>query len=607
MALQVAGEITGQIDSALHIWNDWSKTSEEKYPGEKEIFKQWLSFKPKENGITVGTLFHHAYSAGWKRPAEDVSNMFSPVKEKTVDAIKQLVSPGAKIPLCDYSLWPEQLLNRATEVAEEVGCDPIVPLMAGLCAVSCAVDKRSKLVISETWRVPPTIWGMTIGEPADKKTPGSKPMFVPLHKLEKEDIPRYEAEMMAWQGKESRYASQMKAYREFSSDPESEMSNATPPPVEALPPQPERLRLLLNDATTQKVVALAEYRPKGFLLWLDEMNNWFNKIGNSRGTDDRGCWIHGFETGSYTMDRMGAGSIRVDNFAMSIYGNCQPEVFRKHVTESSMDGLLQRFLPVVLDPSKNALWQKGRPSFMSHENEYEQLIRRTHALPTFEYILSDEAMSHFREFCSWAIKLRENERLIHSSSSYNTALGKLEGNCSRLILLFHIILDPYCPIVTVETVNRAIGLMQKFFYQMLRYTFMTVGQQRDELGQAVIDAVIQCSTAKTVMSMSDLRRMTKRTSGHEIYNFQNDQMIRATVEELIAEGWMNYLQDHPRQPTFVINPEIATVYREHRQNIIKAKQMVIEAIGEEMTERTGRPVKMTHAAIGYMPGNNFSL
>jgi hypothetical protein len=425
--------------------------------------------------------------------------------------------------------------------------------------------------------------------------------------LEKEDVPRYEAEMMAWQGKESRYASQMKAYREFAADPSSEMGNTEPPPVEALPPQPERLRLLLNDATTQKVVNLAQWRPKGFLLWLDEMNNWFRKIGDSRGTDDRGCWIQGYETGAYTMDRMGAGSIHVENFALSIFGNCQPQVFRKHVTESSMDGLLQRFLPVALDPSRNALWETGRPSFMSHANEYEQLIRRTHALPVFEYVLCDEAMQLFRGFCSWAITLRENERIIHSSTSYITALGKLEGNCSRLMLLFHIILDPYCPVVTEDTARRAIGLMRKFFYQMLRYTFMVVGQERDEVGQAVVDAVIQCATAKTVISMSELRRMTKKASGHDAYNFQNDQMIRATVEELIAEGWMNYLQDHPRQPTFVINPELATVYKEHRQKVIEAKQMVIEAIEEDMTQRTGRPVKINHTAIGYEAGNKIPL
>ena len=73
--------------------------------------------------------------------------------------------------------------------------------MAGLSAVSAAADKRIKLNITDTWNVPPTLWLMTLGEPADKKTPGSKPMFSILrHVGGRGHRDRYAAEMLAGRG-----------------------------------------------------------------------------------------------------------------------------------------------------------------------------------------------------------------------------------------------------------------------------------------------------------------------------------------------------------------------------------------------------------------------
>ena len=234
------------------------------------------------------------------------------------------ITMTSPVPECDMTLWPAVLSRRALEVGAEVGCDPVVPLIAGLAAVSAVADKRMRLSINPTWHVPPNIWLMTIGEPADKKTPGSKPMFAPLRKLESEDQNRFQAEMLKWKGIEARHAGDMKAFREWQQSPDSHLPNAIPPAVTPLPPMPADLRLTISDATSQKVVTMAEQRPRGFLLYLDEMNRWLTKLSDARNTDDRGSWIQGYETGPYTMDRVGAGTIKVENLALSFYGNCQP-------------------------------------------------------------------------------------------------------------------------------------------------------------------------------------------------------------------------------------------------------------------------------------------
>jgi hypothetical protein len=57
MALHWAGTQLDELDQALALWNDWSMPSG-KYPGEREIVKQWMSFKTGHSG-EAGHLVSH--------------------------------------------------------------------------------------------------------------------------------------------------------------------------------------------------------------------------------------------------------------------------------------------------------------------------------------------------------------------------------------------------------------------------------------------------------------------------------------------------------------------------------------------------------------------
>lgn len=584
MALEHVGEQSGDAQAAFDLWNEWSSGSP-KYKAE-EMVSQWKSFRPRKDGISVATLFHYARLAGWHRPAPDVSQLFQPVPERTRVEVDMVMSPKAWLPEHDIELWPEPLLSRAKEVAAEVGCDVTVPLMAGLSAVAGVVDKRISLRINPTWRVPPLLWLMTIGEPADKKTPGSKPMFAPLRTIEQEQRPSYEAEMLVWLGKEARYAAEAKAYREWSQS--EHPPNETPPTVTPLPPEPVALRLLVTDSTSQKLVGMSQHRPRGFLGYMDEMANWLRRISDPRSTDDRGCWIQSYESGPYTMDRVGAGTISTDNLAMPIYGNCQPEVFREHGGKAASDGLLQRFLPVVLNSQKNAMWQEAVPEFMSSAGEYELLIRRLFALPVFEYVMDPEAFEDFRTFSQWALEFRGLERTQHESGTYQTALGKLEGNCARLILLFHLIVDGNCPIVSRTTVRRAVRLMHRFFVPMLRHVYMEVAEQRDKTGFLLFNNVLQMAGEKATVSLGELRRTMRYDSANGAMRLQDTNMhIRTLMEELTVMGYVSMHQDSPRNPIWAINPALAEMFKPDREKIIQRKQAAIDKIKTDIFARGG--------------------
>lgn len=575
---------------AYDLWNEWSKLSTEKYPGEPTMRHQWASFRnDKASIVTVASIYHHANEAGWQRPPPNVSKMFGPVTPaaSTAAEVADEIRMGAKRPVIDLQLWPDVLVRRSLEVSDEVGCDPVVPLMAGLAAISAAVDKRTSLRINPTWKVPPNFWVMTIGEPSDKKTPGSKPMFTPLYKLELADKERYQTEMLIWQGKEAKYAAEMKAYKEWQASPESGFPGAIPPQVTPLPPQPQSLRLIVTDATTQKLFSMAEGRPAGFLLYLDEMNRWLSKLSDSRTTDDRTCWIKGYETGPATMDRVGSGTTEVDNFALSVYGNCQPQVFMQNVVPASADGIMQRFLPVPLDPSKNKVWTQALPEFMSSAYDYEQLIVRTHALPTMDYTFSADAMEVFQSFSHWVIGIQKAEKTLSSSVPYQTALGKLDGQAARLILLLHIINDPYNTVISAHTVAVGVAIMREFFYTALRYTFLEVGQQSDPMAKNVLDLVIQWAGERETMTLADLRRVKYRDDAGRA-PWQTDQLLRVVMDDLCSRGYAAIHTDHPRFPVWAVNPQLATIFKREREQIIRAKMAVQDHIVDHVERRTGK-------------------
>lgn len=586
MAVHDAATANDCLEIGFDLWNTWSGKSESKYPGEREMLKQWASFKAKPDGITVATLFKHAIDRGWTPPPPDLTGLFKPIESPKSDAeekakveeVKEKLSPTAMLPDVQTELWPGILVARAEEVAEEVGCDVTVPLLAGLAAVSGAADKRISLRITHTWSVPPVLWTMTIGEPADKKTPGSKPMFAPLRQMEVEDKPHFEVEKLLWLGKEARYAAQQKAYREWSASPESGLPGSIPPTVDPCPPAPEQLRLVVTDSTSQKFVTMAQYRPRGFLLWLDEMASWLTRMLSVKTTEDRGCWIQTYETGPYSFDRVGSGSIFVEHLASSIYGNCQPEVFRRNVAEAAADGMIQRFLPVVLNAGKNAMWSNSRPDFASHREEYEQLIRNVFLLPEFEYAFAPEANEDFRTFCEWCLRFRESERYASHSSTYQTALGKMEGNAARLILLFHLILDPFNPFVSAMTVRRAVELFHKFFVPMLRHSFLEVGKQRDPIGTALFDHVIQKSGVVATITLGEVRTVLKHLFRNDVPLWQSELMVRCAMDEMASLNYVAMHQDHPKNPTWAINPNLATVFANRRRAVIEGKQKVIEQL-----------------------------
>lgn len=579
MGLHWAGTHTQNLDQALMLWNDWSAMGT-KYPGVKDIWVQWNSFSAdKAIAIRTETIFHIARQYGWVRPQIDVSGLFTAVNREAAAMppadITLTIRPPA--PDMDMDLWPSVLRTRSLEVADGVGCDPLVPLFAGLGAVCGVIDARIRLELMPGFQVPPILWLMTLGDPADKKSPGARPMLSPLKQIEAEDRPRYQKDLLEWEGREAAYAGAKKSFLDWSASPEALLDASQAPYVPDMPAPPVAMKITVSDITSQKLVRSAADRPRGLLCHLDEMSSWIKKLVDKTSGEDRSAWVVSYEGDRYEMDRVGAGSIHAENLAVSIYGNIQPAVFKSNLAALSADGLLQRFIPAILRADQTRL---GNPvaEHLTSSAAWENTLRLVYALQPTKYTLSTDAYHAYREFQQWYEESKKDERLLLSNDVFMTAFGKLEGTAGRLILLFHVLEKPFSTIVDAGVVHRVIQLIRSYLIPAYRYALGEVAGV-DVFDQWVCDHIIH-HYDKGQITLSELKRSARRAlDGKSVWT--QDQMVIGAMATLETAKWVVRIDDGSREnhhhAEWAINPILGEQFKEHRKRVIQARQRVAEA------------------------------
>lgn len=573
MALHWAGSQINQTDQALILWDEWSRESETKYPGQRAIRTQWESFRAdKTESVKLGSLFHIARQHGWIRPAPDVSQYFAKLNQSPTSPTALLLSLRPPPPNMDLTLWPGVLATRAQEIADCVGCDPLAPLWAGLGAICGVVDARIRLELMPGYQVPPILWLMTIGAPADKKTPGSYPMLSSLATLEIEDRPRFKKELLDWEGKEAGYEAAKKTFLEWSASPDA-MLGGNPPPVPDLPAQPVPVKITVSDITSQKLVRHVAERPRGLLCYLDEMAAWVRKMTDAKSGEDRSAWVVAYESKPYEMDRVGAGSIHCDNMAVSIYGNLQPKVLQDNLKSLSSDGLLQRFIPAIL---RDVYTRVGNPlpECMTTTSTWENTLRLIYSLPPQVYRLSEAAYNEYRQFQHWYEQTKQEERLIQTNDVFMTAFGKIEGTTGRLILLQHLMESPFNPMVDVTIAQRVITLIKQYVIPAFRYIFAELGDS-DSFDRWITDHIIHYSDTSKI-TLSEIKRSARRHLDGTANAWAADQKVFGSMQLLESAGWVVRIDDGAREHQHIaewaINPALPGMFSDYRRKVIEIKQ-----------------------------------
>ena len=602
MALHYAGTATDQLDQALVVFDEWSAGSSTKYKGQRDILTCWKSFKADQTGIKLGTLFHYATQAGWTRPIPDVSYMFKGVDPLAPKSIIQdmVIHP----PVVNLDMFPAILTSRAKVLAKEFAADPLVPIMAGLAVASSVADKRHRLRLMADWKVPPVLWTMTIGSPSAKKTSAAEPMYRILRTLEEEDLPRYKQELQKFEALDAAYASSKKAYLQAAQDPNhllgGQLDIANLPPVTVQPSRPARLRLQANDVTSQKILRMAEDRPRGVSLILDEMKGWFSRITNPQSGDDRSTWVEGYNCRSKHLDRVGDGKSEgysfIEHFALSIHGNAQPNVLKHHFEKLTEDGCLQRFIFAVINDEYSDVLNDPTAFDSISQLQYEEAIRRIYNQPVTEYKLSEKAYIIFREFQEWYIRLKKDERLISASDPYIESLSKIEGTAGRLILIYHLLTDPTAIEVEEKTTAHALALVMEYIIPAMRYVHGEIeGIENGSLDKWILNHIVYVIAQQQTITLREIKRSAKRQLA-DIPHHRQDAVVLDAMAVLERSGWATLLEQNGKTTRWALNPVIEGLDKDHRLETIKARQRINDMIHKTSGGRIPRRI-----AAGYDP------
>ena len=334
-----------------------------------------------------------------------------------VDFLNQL-----SLPPFDLSLLPSAIARYARDQAELMGVDPAVIAMAALGACAGCLDDRIQVQVKrhdKGWTESARLWIGIIGDPSAKKSPGLKKAMAPLSCIDRR-----------WRQESD------KAMAEYLAETEGLKKG------EQKPPPPILKRLIVNDATVEKLADIAStHEPRGMLSFQDELSGWLSSMDvyKNGGNKDRANWLEAYNGGPRAIDRVNRGSSYCENWSFTVLGGIQPSFIHAYANATNHDGMLQRF--ILIQAGRSSLGV-DRPVDGHARDTYMELAEHLAAIKPPEPESDNPVVRLSEEAHQIREALDEKIHRIgvnHPNKHLSAALGKWSGAFARLALTFHCI------------------------------------------------------------------------------------------------------------------------------------------------------------------------
>jgi hypothetical protein len=405
------------------------------------------------------------------------------------------------------------------------------------------------------------LWTALVGPPSTKKTPIIREASRALKAIDN--------------ALSRAYAAAKAAYDALAND------------VKKSTPAPAHVRVILDDTTVEAAQEILCDSPDGVLYLHDELAGFFGGLdkysGQRGGIKDRSFWNRAYNGDSYKFDRVARGSGFIERLAICLTGGIQPEVLQSISAEVLDDGLIQRIVPVLLQPAS-----------MSEDRElpgearaYADVIQALHALPQLPHAvtLSDEAMV-LRAACEekhlkWAQVFETLNRKLAAH------LGKYDGLFARLCLIWHCVeaaerQEALPAIVTVETAQRVAKFMHEFLLPHAIAVYISILGLSDDQNElaAVADHIL--AHELPVLTNRDLGKGCR--SLRKLLKRSHQENVCQQLENL---GWLMRIpgRNQTQPPRWLVNPKVHERYRERAAKERKRRQQVSETLAEFFGKR----------------------
>lgn len=264
-----------------------------------------------------------------------------------------------------------------------------VATLAGVCGRRAMIQPKA---MDDSWVVVPNLWGAIVAGPGTMKSPVIKAVTSTVKAVEKELQDKSKGEMAKYLQAKRKWnldqaiqdAKYKKSRKSKSADDDEDLQ---PLPDSGTEPElPSQARIITTDATFESLHKLLEQNRAGIFVLRDELTGWLTSLEKVGRESERSfyleCW-NGDST--FTIDRIGRGSVYVDNCCVSLFGGIQPTRLHSYFADAmvngeSSDGLIQRF-QLLIWPDQPKPWSyEDRKKDVEAFKNAEEVYRRIAAL-----------------------------------------------------------------------------------------------------------------------------------------------------------------------------------------------------------------------------------
>lgn len=370
----------------------------------------------------------------------------------------------------DLEMLPRSIRSYISDVADRQQCPVDFVAVTAVCGLAALLGRKALMRPKQydDWTVTPNLWGAIIGRPSAMKSPAMKAALEPLRLIELEATKEYEHAKEEYQInkelaelKKASAQDKLKAAIKENKLVEAkfilqEASYGETPPI--------RKRLIVNDASVEKLGELLNENSNGLILVRDELSGWLAKLAREEHQTDRAFYIECFSgNGHFTYDRIGRGTIDIKNLTLSVIGGIQPSKINPLIRDSirgvNDDGLVQR-LQLTVWPNDIGSWEWVDRA--PNEEARRSYIRAFNDLHTLHFEMENENSHCFRFtpeaqelYITWLNEIRKIAGADDTHPALESHLLKMPETIASLALLFEIV-DGGRESVGIEATTRAL-------------------------------------------------------------------------------------------------------------------------------------------------------
>jgi hypothetical protein len=278
-------------------------------------------------------------------------------------------------PFDGNALLPKSLRDFVLDEADRMPCSPDYIAAALIVALGSVIGARVALKPKrrDDWIVTPNVFGGVVGDPSTKKTPAVQTAMRFLDRLEakqadllKEKMKVFEGEKLAHAAHQAAIAAAMKKAAGSKDDAPAMAAAVADLAKLQVPEEPTVRRFRTSDSTVPKLGDMLTTNPAGMLVFRDELVGLLASWDREGNEGDRTFYLEGWNgTSSYSIDRIGRGSLLIPNLCLSVFGGVQPDLLEKYlggiVNSMDNDGRIQRFQVLVFPDPTPWEWRDRHP------------------------------------------------------------------------------------------------------------------------------------------------------------------------------------------------------------------------------------------------------